>query len=162
MANLAENFKGILKTDGLWAAMRWLNDRVPYRFTAIFAFQGDLLHNLCLVDKDNANITRCPDQAITDSYCIYIHRSGERFSVEDALLDGRVEGHPKQRSYHCYYGIPLVGPDGNLLGTVCHFNSAPIRVTEDIVVALDDLAPLIAEAAFGRSGLAKHAVHSRE
>jgi GAF domain-containing protein len=162
MANLAEKFKGILKADGLWAAMRWLNDRVPYRFTAIFAFQGDMLHNLCLVDKDNANITGCPDQAITDSYCIYIHRSGERFSIEDALSDGRVEGHPKRHSYHCYYGIPLVGLDGNLLGTVCHFNSAPIRVTEDVVAALDDLAPCIAEAAFSASGWANHAAHGCE
>jgi hypothetical protein len=127
MANLAGEFKGTLEADGLWAAMRWLNDRVPYRFTAIFAFQGDMLRNLCLVDKDNADITGCPDQAITDSYCIYIHRSSERFSVEDALLDRRVDGHPRQRSYHCYYGIPLMGPDGNLLGTVCHFDSADSR-----------------------------------
>ena len=148
MVNLAEKFDATIKADGLWAAMRWINDRVPYRFTAIFAFDGDMLRNICLVDKQNADIINCPNQPITDSYCIYIHRSGERFSVEEAILDRRVDGHPKRRSYQCYYGIPLLGPDGKLLGTVCHFDSAPVRVTEDVVAVLDDLAPLIAAAAF--------------
>lgn len=148
MASLAEKFNAILRTESLWGAMRWLNDRVPYRFTAIFAFSGDTLHNVCLVDNEDSNVTHCPDQAIGDSYCIYIQRSGEPFSVEDAMVDSRVDGHPKRRSYHCYYGIPLLGPDGSLLGTVCHFDRAPVRVTEDVVDALDDLAAVIAEAAF--------------
>lgn len=148
MVNLAEKFDATIKADGLWAAMRWINDRVPYRFTAIFAFDGDMLRNICLVDKQNAGITHCPKQPITDSYCVYIHRSGKRMSVEDALLDKRVDGHPKRSAYQCYYGIPLLGSDGKLLGTVCHFDTAPVRVTDDIVSVLDDLAPLIAGAAF--------------
>ena len=60
-------------------------------------------------------------------------------------------GHPKRSDFHCYYGIPLLGPDGNLLGTVCHFNNAPVRVTEDVVDSLDDLAGVIADAAFTRN-----------
>ena len=35
-----------------------------------------------------------------------------------------------------------------MLGTVCHFDSMPVRVTEDVATVLDDLAPLITEAAF--------------
>ena len=53
MAGLTENFRSTLKTEGLWAAMRWLNSQVPYRYTAIFAFDADLLRNVCLVDKEN-------------------------------------------------------------------------------------------------------------
>lgn len=149
MSGIAQNFKTTLKADGLGAAMRWLNDRVPYRYTAIFAFDGEMLRNICLVDKDNLNVTRCSDQPITESYCMYIHRSHERFTVEQALLDKRVEKHPKRQSVQCYYGIPLFGPKGKMLGTVCHFDHMPVRVTEEIADALDDLAPLIAEAAFG-------------
>lgn len=129
--------------------MRWLNDRVPYRYTAIFAFDGEMLRNICLIDKDDANITQCSDQPITESYCMYIHRSRERFNVEQALLDARVEGHPKRRIVQCYYGIPLFSMEGKMLGTVCHFDRRPVRVTEEIAEALDDLAPLIVEAAFG-------------
>jgi hypothetical protein len=38
-----------LEADGLWAGLRWLNDRVPYGFTAIFAFDGEMLRNICLI-----------------------------------------------------------------------------------------------------------------
>ena len=138
----------ILKAEGLSAAMRWLNDRVPYRFTAIFAFNGDMLRNLCLIDKDNQNITNCSDQPITASYCMYIHRSRVRFSVEESSLDERVALHPKRQSVQCYYGIPLFDSKGKILGTVCHFDSRPLNVTEDVATALDDLESLIVEAAF--------------
>jgi len=151
MSGIATKFKMALEADGLWAAMRWLNDRVPYRFTAIFAFDGDMLRNICLIDKQNQNITKCSDQPITESYCMYIHRSGERFSVAEASLDGRVALHPKRQSVQCYYGIPLFDSERKTLGTVCHFDSMPVRVTEEVATALDDLAPLIAEAAFGES-----------
>jgi GAF domain-containing protein len=151
MASLAEKFSALVKTEGLLGAMRWLNHRAPYRFTAIFAFKGDVLRNICLVDKEDTNITHCPDQPIADSYCIYIQRSRERFSVEDSLQDRRVEGHPKRRSFHCYYGIPLLSADGTLLGTVCHFDSAPVHVTDDVVESLDELAGVIADAAFAGS-----------
>jgi GAF domain-containing protein len=149
MAGIAEKFKVTLKANGLGAAMRWLNDRVPYRYTAIFAFDGEMLRNICLVDKDDSNITHCSDQPITDSYCMYILRSRERFNVEQALLDKRVAQHPKRPSVQCYYGIPLFDPQGKMLGTVCHFDSMPTHVTDETAEALDDLAPLIAEAAFG-------------
>jgi hypothetical protein len=48
----------------------------------------------------------------------------------------------------CYYGIPLFGSEGKILGTVCHFDNTPVRATDDVATVLDDLAPLIAEAAF--------------
>jgi hypothetical protein len=151
MSGIVGKFKITLKADGLRGAMRWLNDRVPYRFTAIFAFDGDILRNVCLIDKENQDITNCSDQPITESYCMYIRRSGERFSVDEASLDSRVAVHPKRQSVQCYYGIPLFGPEGQMLGTVCHFDSMPMRVTEEIATALDDLASLIAEAAFSIS-----------
>jgi hypothetical protein len=41
MSGIAAKFKITLEADGMWAALRWLNHRVPYRFTAIFTFDGD-------------------------------------------------------------------------------------------------------------------------
>lgn len=82
------------------------------------------------------------------NYCMYIHRSGEPFGVDEASLDERVALHPKRQSVQCYCGIPLFGSKGKILGTVCHFDSMPVRVTEDVATVLDDLAPLIVAAAF--------------
>jgi GAF domain-containing protein len=150
MASTADRFRAAIAADGLWAAMRSLNAASPYRFTAIFGFDGDVLRNVCLVDKEDISVKSCADQPVTESYCIFIQRSGRPFSVERALGDDRVHGHPKQRSFQCYYGIPLVGRDGKLLGTVCHFDQDAVPVSGDVVMALDDLAPIIAEAAFGQ------------
>jgi hypothetical protein len=61
------------------------NDRVPYGFTAIFAFDGDMLRNIRLIDKENQSTTKCSDQPITESYCLYVRRSGERFSFGGSL-----------------------------------------------------------------------------
>jgi GAF domain-containing protein len=129
--------------------MRSLNAMSPYRFTAIFGFDGDLLRNVCLIDKEDLTVKSCADQSISESYCIFIQRTAEPFSVEHALQDTRVDGHPKQQSYQCYYGIPLVGRTGKLLGTVCHFDKDAVPVLGDVVMTLDDLALIIAEAAFG-------------
>jgi hypothetical protein len=147
--DIAREFKARLTTDGLWAAMKCLNESVPYRFSAVFAFEGDSLRNVCLVDKEDPNTTNCSDQPITQSYCVYIHRSHERFGVEHAMLDKRVAEHPKRRSFQCYYGIPLFDVNGKVIGTVCHFDKEPVHVTEDCASALDDVGSLIAEAAFG-------------
>jgi hypothetical protein len=151
MSGIAKKFKTVLDVGGVDAAMRWLNDRVPYRYTAIFAFDGEMLRNISLIDKENSNITKCSDQPITESYCMYVHSSGVRFNTEQSLVDKRVEEHPKRQSIQCYYGIPLFDSEGKMLGTVCHFDSTPLRVTETVAEALDDLAPLIVEAVFGVS-----------
>jgi GAF domain-containing protein len=148
---LVEQFKTTVQSYGLWAAMRWVNDRVAYRFTAIFAFEGDSLRNICLVDKEDPKITHCADQPILESYCTYIHRSHARFSVENSVVDSRVDGHSKQQSYQSYYGIPLINADGKLLGTVCHFDHHPMHVSEAAATTLDDLASFITEAAFSKA-----------
>jgi len=75
----AEQFQARIDSDGLQTSMRWLNQQVPYRFTAIFRFDGDMLRNVCLVDKLNSEITRCDDQPITESYCIYINHTRKKF-----------------------------------------------------------------------------------
>ena len=128
VSSLVGEFKTTLKADGLRAAMRRLNDRVPYRFTAIFAFDGDMLRNICLIDKTNQSITNCSDQPITESYCMYIHRSGERFSVEESSrwtnesqLIPSVKVFSVTTAFHC------LAPKGKMLGTVCHFDNTPVR-----------------------------------
>jgi GAF domain-containing protein len=127
--------------------MRWLNGRVPYRYSAVFRFDGDVLRDICLIDKENPSTSTC-EQPIANSYCMYVRRLGESFNAEETMTDRRVEAHPKRRTVQCYYGIPLYGANGEMLGTVCHFDIAPIRLTEELASALDDLGPLIAHAAF--------------
>ena len=101
-----------LEADALWAALRWLNHRVPYRFTAIFAFDGDMLRNICLFDKENQSTTKCSDQPITESYCLTYGAPASISVWREASLDKRVALHPKRQSVQCYYGLPLFGSEG--------------------------------------------------
>lgn len=148
MQSPQRKFKDVLEKDGLWSAMRWLNSTVPYRYSAVLAFEGDTLRNICLIDKAVASITTCDSQPITQFYCTYIHQTSARFDVEDASHDARVEGHPKRTAFQSYYGIPLYDAAGVLRGTVCHFDVGATRPTAEIAEVLDDVAPSIAQAAF--------------
>ena len=148
MPSVVSSFRNELRDGGLFNAMRWLNAGVPYRDSAIFAFRGDMLQNICLVDKADPAVTTCGDQEITQSYCLYVSRSRSAFGVDDAMLDRRVDGHPKQRSFQSYYGVPLVDDDGKLMGTVCHFDTSAMKTPASVAEALDELAPFITRAAF--------------
>jgi len=148
MLPLPREFKARMSGEGLWSALRWLNSGVPYRYSAVFALSGETLHNLCLVDKTDSGVTGCPDQPLTESYCLYVRRFGTSFGVTEARVDSRVTGHPKREAYQCYFGVPLYGRDGKMVGTVCHFDTAPRDLTAGIAETLDEVAPLIAEVVF--------------
>ena len=145
IASLRERFRALVRAGGLPAGLRALNTAVPYRYSAVFRFDGDMLRNVCLVDKLDPSVMRCADQPISESYCIYIQRSRRRFSVENAGSDHRVASHPKRTDFQSYYGVPIIGTDGRLIGTVCHFDVNPVLVTDEVVRGLDEVAETIAE-----------------
>src|SRR5688572_1254076 len=86
-----EQFKTALNPAELWDALRFLNASAPYRFSAIFRFDGDMLRSVCLVDKEDPSVRICEDLPIADSYCVYIHRTANSFAVEYAEGDRRVD-----------------------------------------------------------------------
>ena len=77
-------FRRTLKSDGLWAGMRYLNRLSPYRYSAVFRFEGAMLRNVCLVDREESAVRNCPEMPVTESYCVYVRESGEEFGVEHA------------------------------------------------------------------------------
>lgn len=143
---LLTDFKEALRVQGLSPAMRLLNDATKYRFSAVYAFLGGNLRNVCLIDKTDAQVSRSGDLPVDDSYCVFVRRYAQPFSVENSLRDSRVENHPKQRSIHSYYGVPIVEPGtARVIGTVCHFDYESMKLAVGAADILDEVAPLIAE-----------------
>ena len=139
---LLTDFREALRRQGLGSAMRLLNDAAGYRFSAVYAFMGGNLRNLCLIDKEDAHVSRTGDISVEESYCVFIKRSAQPFSVENSSQDSRVENHPKQPAIRSYYGVPIVGPTtGRIIGTVCHFDYDSKKLSVDIVDLLDSVAP---------------------
>lgn len=141
--------RDILEDEGVRPALRFLNAQSAHRFTAVFRFEGGTLRNLHMVDRDDPTVERCPDQPVLDSYCIYVRRTAETFVTQDSTHDQRVSGHPKQNVVQSYCGIPLLGEDGKLFGTICHFDFEPMPFGDDEVLLLEDVAPLLVTAIRG-------------
>lgn len=139
-------FQELLKTAGVHAALQFLNSTSQYRFTSVFRFEGELLRNLYLIDRENPRIERCPDSLVSESYCVFVRKTAKPFLLNDSLQDDRVEGHPKQKAVQSYCGIPLLDENGKLFGTICHFDLKPISFTQAEVCLIDEIAPFLVRA----------------
>lgn len=128
------------------AALECLNRRSSHRFTALYRFDGPTLRNLHLVDREDPTVERSPDLPVLESYCLFVRRTSQRFTVEDADCDARVLGHPKQPTVKSYCGVPLLAPTGQLFGTICHFDFDPKPFSELEVQILEEMAPRLVAA----------------
>ncbi|MDB5034307.1 MAG: luxQ 8 [Chlorobi bacterium] len=142
-ANTLAQLRTVLEQDGIRAALRLLNSQTPHRFTALYRFDGETLKSLYFVDAENPEVESCPDIPVMASYCVFVRKTGNRFTVHDTLKDDRVEGHPKQREVQSYCGVPLLDESGNLFGTICVFDFESIPIGNDIVHMMEFLAPLL-------------------
>ena len=146
LADSLVEFRRTLKVDGLWAGMRYLNELSPYRYSAVFRFEGATLRNVCLVDREQPDVRGCPEMPVTESYCVYVRDESAEFAVEHARMDCRVLGHPKAGRFQSYYGVPLIAVDNQLIGTICHFDESPVVLLPEISAILNDIAPVVANA----------------
>jgi GAF domain-containing protein len=137
-------FKHLLSGRGLLEAVRFLNSRSVHRFTALYAFEDRMLRNVCLVDKEDDSVRQMDTIEITQSYCLFVLNSGQKFIVPDSREDQRVEGHPKRESIQSYCGMPLVDSStSEMIGTLCHFDFLPTPYSDDEVLLLERVAPTL-------------------
>ena len=144
--SLTQRARAKLRTEGVRAALEFLNQSSAHRFTALFRFEGETLRNLHLIDRDDPAVQRCPDMPVLESYCVYVRDAARKFLIERSLEDARVHGHPKQKSVQSYCGLPLFNKRGQLFGTICHFDFEPVPFTDDEVIVLEQLADQLVEA----------------
>lgn len=136
----AEQLRFLLSAGKLRDAMVVLNALSSYRFTALYRFGEAGLENLVLVDRESLQAPLMASIPIGDSYCAFVQSSGRTFVVEDAEVDVRVEGHPKQPVVRAYCGVPLHGSDGALFGTLCHFDFGERMLADDTLVLMQEVA----------------------
>jgi GAF domain-containing protein len=126
MTNSAfHDFQQRLSASGLRPALADLLQRTDYRFLAIFRFQEGRATAAAFVDRAH------PEQAWTDevpanaTYCCYVRDARGAFTTADALADPRLVGHPARESVQAYHGVPIMTPEGEILGTLCHYDTQP-------------------------------------
>jgi hypothetical protein len=87
------HFKQTLERHGLGAALLFLNQRVPHRFTATYRLGEQRLRRIGFVDKQGGAGQELADLPFKDSFCEISVREGHFVTTESAS-DERLNGNP--------------------------------------------------------------------
>jgi GAF domain-containing protein len=140
-----QSFSAVLHANGPAAALAYLNEGVPHRYTSVYRFAGLKLQNVLLHDK--AGEMR-PDYLVTvpfdQSYCQYVRRDSA-FRTSDSSADRRLDGHPYQGVVVSYHSVPLVTAAGELWGTLSHFDMVALPLSDDEFELLQAAAKVLPE-----------------
>ena len=138
-----QQLEDILTGKGLNSALAFLNQRVPYRFTAIYRLNKDNLELVELVDKlddpSTAPLARIP---FSNSFCEVAVRDGS-LVTPDTTLDKKLDGRPYQGIIKSYVGLPLMQATGALFGSLCHYDYDTQLIDDDEFAFLQEAAALI-------------------
>ena len=90
-----------------------------------------------------ASLTASRELGVDGSLCRYVVSSGRPLVVDDARLDPTPRTAPTSPSLGvAYAGVPLRGPDGAVLGSLCAISPVARTWTAKDVATLEDLAVL--------------------
>ena len=145
-ASIAAALAGIedeLAQNGLMGVLRFLNARVPHRFTAVYRLDQQLLSNIGTFDKHmHLEALDLKSVPLKDSYCQFVLRDG-LFLTDDSGSDARLSGHPYAGIVGSYIGVPIAGASGSLAGTLCHFDLAALPVSDEEYLLMEHTSRLL-------------------
>lgn len=118
-------FASLLASDGIRTALYSVLRRSDYRFIGIFRFKNGKATSSVHVDRENLGVTQADEVDDTATYCSYVRNTGRPFVTSDASTDQRTLGHAARQVVLSYCGIPIFQPDGELVGTLCHYDVVP-------------------------------------
>ena len=118
-------FKKLLDTEGPRAALYSVLRLTDYRFISVFRFKDGKATSAIHVDREDLAVVQASEVPDTATYCCYVRDSRGAFVTADALIDPRTSTHPAREVVRAYCGIPILDPEGVLIGTLCHYDLAP-------------------------------------
>ncbi len=128
-------FSATLQSAGLRAALAEQLLHTDYRFIAIFRFDGERADAALYYDRENPEVLRAEEVPASATYCVFARRSRSPFVTDDAMADERLTGHVAREQVRAYCGVPIMTPEGEILGTLCHYDVVP-RDAQQIDLAL--------------------------
>ncbi|MEO8705490.1 MAG: response regulator [Kofleriaceae bacterium] len=112
--------------EALQPLLSQLSDATGCRYTSLLRFHDNVLVSVWTYDRNQPRIDPFPiDLPIEASYCTLVQQAGEIIVIENAPLDPRADGHPKQHELATYIGAPVFGADGKMFGTLCSYDVGP-------------------------------------
>jgi len=138
-----ERFRSELQQGGLSRGLQFLNAPISHRYTAIYRLEDGFLENIDLVDKqDEVKPEFLKTVPLGDSFCQFVLRDGV-FRTSDTGAESMLDGHKYKGVLLSYTGVPIVGNDGSLYGTLCHFDALSRELPESDFQLLREAARLV-------------------
>jgi hypothetical protein len=131
-----------LNQHGLHAALGFLNGRVHFRFTGVFSFDGPMLRNVCLFDREGPHQRRGDDAPVSQTYCGITGSGGDCLEIGDGRVDSRFPW-MQANAVIAYCGVPVFEPHGDVIGTLCHSDLRPCQVPKPELPTLRAAASLV-------------------
>ena len=156
-----QHLRSILRVGDVRAALIFLNGLTEHRFSALYRFDADTLTNKFFFDRENPAVELTPDIPIMASYCVHVRSTHDTFKTPDSLHDARVEDHPKRQEVRSYCGVPLCDVNGEVFGSICHFDFRPLSISDSNVQLMEAVAPLIKNLDNSANGAILRSTRSR-
>jgi GAF domain-containing protein len=118
-------FNKLQASDGIRPALYSLLRLTNYRYLSIFRFKDGKATSAVHVDRENLALLQADEVPDTATYCCYVRDSHQTFVTADALTDARTRQHVAREVVRSYCGVPILTPEGELLGTLCHYDLVP-------------------------------------
>lgn len=142
--DMLDELDALLASKGVVEALRVLNARISYRYTALYRFEDGTLRSLALIDRLDPARTKGEDVPVETSFCWMVQRDRSSFSTNEGKLDPRVAGLPLNGDITTYCGALVRNGDGTPFGTICHFDHVPRSISEAELAVLVRFAPALA------------------
>ena len=130
-----QRFSSLLENAGLRPALADLLSASDYRFIAIFRFNADRANAALFYDREHPDVLGVDEIPASATYCCFARDARGAFVTANALLDPRLTGHVAREHVQAYFGVPIMTPEGEILGTLCHYDLVP-RDPEQIDLSL--------------------------
>ncbi|MCB2376599.1 hypothetical protein LGH70_03340 [Hymenobacter sp. BT635] len=113
-------FKDVLHRRGVPAALEYLNSRTPHRYTGLFRFDGGMLRNEALFDRNQPSVQQGEDTPMAATYCSLVGRGQAPVEILDAATDTQARGIETPVASYC--GVLIRDAQGQPFGTLCHYD----------------------------------------
>lgn len=110
---------------GVRSALAYLLSLTDYRYIAIFRRNGDKATAAVFYDRNNPEILRVEEVPAAATYCHLAIEAKAVFTTANSLEDRRLSSHEARHAVQAYWGVPLMTPEGEILGTLCQYDDVP-------------------------------------
>jgi hypothetical protein len=106
---------------GVHEALAYLNNRTPHRYTGLFRFDREVLHNEALFDRNQPHVRQGSDAPLATTYCALVGLQQAPLHIPDATLHPRIQ-ELVQNPVVSYCGVLVSDAQGHPYGTLCHYD----------------------------------------